>query len=282
MRDSSGLKIRFLMLLAFSLLLVGCVDLSEVGKFAALSEAANASFPSLVADIRDSCERRSNYAPEDRREEVLLRCNERSTSNDGLLQAQQVLLNYMEALKNLSSDKTVTYGEKLDALPDTLSKAGLNDNQVKATTGLAKVLVDAAIGGYRRRELGKLVGETNEEVQTLTKALKKVVSDGYGTELKLERDAIKDFYETGLKEHEKQEPLTALLVKRRWTEDLEGLQKRQSAALAYGRVMDSIARGHQKLYERRNRWSTEELVKQLGPEISDIYKSTQEISKVFK
>jgi hypothetical protein len=281
LRKSSTLKISVL-LLAFSLLLAGCVDLSEVGKFAALSETANASFPSLVADIQDSCDRRANYAPEDGRQEVLLHCKNLSTSKDGLLQAQQVLLSYMEALKNLSSDKAVTYGEKLDALPDALSKSGLGDSQVKATTGLAKILFDAAIGGYRRREVGKLVGETNEDIQTLTVALRKVISGGYTTELNLEKDAIRDFYETGLKEHEKQEPLTALLVKRRWVDDLDKVQKRKSAALAYGKVMDSIAEGHQKLFDSRNRWSTEELVKQLGPAISDIHKSTQEVYKAFK
>jgi hypothetical protein len=226
--------------------------------------------------------RRAKYAPEDKRQEVLLHCKNLSTSKDGLLQAQQVLLNYMEALRNLSSDKTVTYGQKLDALPDALSKSGLDDNQVKATTGLAKILIDAAIGGYRRKEVGKLVGETNTDIQTLTAALRKVISVGYATELNLEEEATKAFYETNLKEHEKQEPLTALLVKRSWAEDLDGVQKRKSAALAYGKVMDSIARGHQKLYDSRDRWSREELVKQLDPEISDIYKSTQEVYKAFK
>ena len=275
------LKISVL-LLALTLFLAGCVDLSEVGKFAALSETANASFPGLVADIQESCDRRANYASEGRRQEVLLHCRNLSASRDGLLQAQQVLLNYMEALKNLSSDKTVTYGVKLDALPDALSKSGLDDSQVKAATGLAKILIDAAIVGYRRKEVGKLVGETNGDIQTLTTSLKKVISVGYSTELNLEEEAIKDFYQTNLKEHETQEPLTALLVKRLWAADLNGLQKRENAALAYGKVMESIARGHQKLYESRGRWSTEEFVKELGPEISDIYKSTQEVQKAFK
>lgn len=282
LRKFSCSKIRVVLLLFLTLLLAACIDLSEIGKFAALSETANASFPSLVADIQDSCERRANYAPDDRRQDVLLHCKNLSTSKDGLLQAQQVLLNYMEAVKNLSSDKTVTYGEKLDALPDALSKSGLDESQVKATTGLAKMLVDAAIGGYRRKEVGKLVGETNGDIQTLTVALRRVISDGYTTELNLEEEAIKEFYGTNLKEHEKQEPLTALLVKKRWADDLDGVQKRKSAALAYGKVMDSIAQGHQKLYDIRDRWSTEELVKQLGPEISDIYKSTQEVHKAFK
>jgi len=280
LNKSVAFKIRVLFLPI--LLLAGCVDLSEVGKFAALSETANASFPRLVADIQDSCDRRADYAPEDGRQEVFLHCKNLSTSKEGLLQSQQVLLNYMEALKNLSSDKTVTYGEKLDALPNALSKSGLDDSQVKATTGLAKILIDAAVSGYRRKEVGKLVGQTNGDIQILTVALRKVIGEGYATELNLEEEAIKEFYRTNLKEHEKQEPLTALLVKRNWAEDLDGVQKRKNAAVAYGKVMESIGQGHQKLYESRGRWSTGELVKQLGPEISDIYKSTQEVHKAFK
>jgi hypothetical protein len=276
------MKSRVARILTFTFLLAACVDLSEVAKFAAISETANSSFPGLVADIQASCERRANHSPEDKRQEVLAHCKSLGTSEDGLLQAQQVLLNYIEALKNLSSDQTITYGEKLDALPDALSQSGLDDTQVKATTGLAKAIADAAIDGYRRKELGKLVGQTNGDIKTVTRALKKVIAGGYVTDLGLEEEAINAFFQTNLTEFGKQEPLTALLVRREWTEDLDAVQKRKDAAQAYGKVMDSIAAGHQKLYDSRGSWSTAELIKQLGPEISDIYRSTQEVHKAFK
>lgn len=41
--------------------LSGCIDFAEVTKFAALSQAANSSFPALVADIEDSCKRQATY-----------------------------------------------------------------------------------------------------------------------------------------------------------------------------------------------------------------------------
>jgi len=275
-------RAKALLPLSIFLVLAGCVDLSEVGKFATISESAKTSFPALVADIQNSCIRRANFAPERTREDVLQHCGNLATSKDGLLQAQQVLLNYMEALKNLSSDSSLTYGEKLDSLPDTLSKSGLGDSQVKATTGLAKKLVDAAINGYRKKEIGKLVGQTNDDIQTLTGALKNVVTDGYGNELKLEEEAMNTFYETNIHEYADKEPLTVTLVKRNWTTDLAALQTKKDAAAAYAKTMDSIADGHKKLYDSRNKWSTASLVKDLSSDISDLYQSTEQVYKAFK
>lgn len=282
MTKRSHKRLNALLVFSFYLVFAGCVDLSEVGKFAAISESAKIAFPALVADIQNSCSRRADYAPERMREEVLLHCKNLGASQDGLLKAQEVLLNYMEALKNLSSDNTITYGEKLDALPDALSKSGLDSNQVKATAGLAKKLADAVIGGYRRKEIGKLVGETNEDIQTLTAALNRIITNGYGNELRLEQEAINSFYETNSKEYGKQEPLTLILVKRNWATDLAEVQRKADAAVAYGKIMDSIAHGHNKLYDSRNQWSTATLVKDLSPEISDLYKSTQDMHKAFK
>lgn len=99
--------------LGLALVFLSCVDLSEVGRFAALSRNAKTAFPALVADIQNSCDRRADYAPERAREDVLLHCKNLGTSRDGLLEAQQVLLDYMDALKNLSSDNTFDYGKTL-------------------------------------------------------------------------------------------------------------------------------------------------------------------------
>jgi len=235
---------------------------------------------------------------------VLASCENLAKSRDGLLKAQQVLLNYLEALKSLSSDESISFDQKLDALPDALSKSGLDDSQVKATSGLAKALLDAAVNGYRRKELAKLVGQSNEDVSTVTTGLKKVIGIGYLTELQNEELAINTYYkdaemgggsenvprehvrtdhesEEARKEHDSLRRLTVLLVEKSRAQDLEAVQKKKDAAIAYGKVMDSIAEGHKKLSDSRKQWSTEEFLKLLGPEISDIYSSVQQVRKAF-
>jgi len=283
----------------------GCVDFTEVTKFAALSQVANSSFPALVADIEDSCKREATYSPDaETKDKVLERCENLAKSSDGLLKAQQVLLNYMEALKNLSSDESISFDQKLEALPDALSQSGLNDKQVKATSGLATALLDAAMNGYRRKELAKLVGQSDENVAAVTKGLKQVIGSGYLTQLQNEELAINTYYrnaeiagqsknasrehvradsecEEARKEHDGLRKLTVLLVEKSRAQDLEVVQKKKDAATAYGKVMDSIAEGHKKLFDSRKQWSTEEFLKLLGPEISDIYSSVQQVSKAF-
>ena len=43
---------------------LGCLELSKVGRSAALSRNAKSAFAGLVADIQNSCDRRADYAPE--------------------------------------------------------------------------------------------------------------------------------------------------------------------------------------------------------------------------
>jgi hypothetical protein len=287
------------------LVLSGCIDFAEVTKFAALSQAANSSFPALVADIEDSCKRQATYSPDSvTKDKVLASCENLAKSRDGLLKAQQVLLNYMEALKNLSSDESISFDQKLDALPDALSKSGLDDKQVKATSGLAKALLDAAVNGYRRKELAKLVGQSDEDVAAVTTGLKKVIGSGYLIELQNEELAINTYYKDAemgrgsedaprehvgtdaeskeaRQEHDSLRKLTVLLVEKSRAQDLEAVQKKKDAAIAYSKIMDSIAEGHKKLFDSRKQWSTEEFLKLLGPEISDIYSSVQQVRKAF-
>jgi hypothetical protein len=275
-------RLRSIPLLLLTVTLVACIDLSEVGKFADISAGANVSFPALVSDIQASCQRRASFAPDSQRTISLAGCKNFESSRESLLQAQQVLLDYMEALKNLSSNESVTYGNKLDALPDALSKSGFDDQQVRAATGLAKKIADAALSGYRRKELSRLVGEANGDVQAVTGALKTIVTKDYERELNLEEEGAAAFYRTNLQEHGNVEPLTKILVERAWAADEREISDKQKAAEAYGKVMDSIAQGHQKLYDNRSTWSTTSLLKELGPIVQDLYDSARDVHKAFK
>src|SRR5208337_2111092 len=107
-------------------------------------------------DINGTCKRRVVFAPTGKQAETLEGCKRLAISKPGILKAQQVLLDYMAALKSLAGDQGVTYGKKLDGLSDELSKSGLDSKQVSAVAGLANKLADAALNGYRRKELAAL------------------------------------------------------------------------------------------------------------------------------
>jgi hypothetical protein len=259
----------------------GCVDSSEVGKFADISKSASSSLPALVTDIEATCKRRAGYVPADQQRATLAGCQKLRSSQTGILKAQQVLLDYMGALKNLAGDQSVTYGKKLDELPGDLSDSSLNKDQVKAVSGLAKVVADAALKGYRQKQLQNLIEAANGDVQLVTKALREIISADYKRELSLEQEGAEIYFKTALKEHENEEPLAAIAVRRTWQSEQSTILAKENAADAYGKIMADIASGHQKLFDTRNKWTTKSLLDDVAPIITDLDDATKQVRKAF-
>jgi len=273
-RSSLGLG-----LFVLTLALAGCVDLAEVVKFAGISQTANQSFPGLVADMKDSCLRFNSYVPKN---EMHQDCSKYDKTAPGLLAAQAVLIDYMEALGKLGSNESVTFGKNLGALPGKFAEAGLDAAQAKAATSLAAKLANLAIKGYRKHEIRKLVRAENGDIKTLTAALAKLIGNDYDQLLKNESEAMRDHFETLLHEYGAKEPLAAELVKRAWAADQKDLDARRKAAGAYARIMSSIADGHNKLAEHSASFSAKELIQDLGPEIEDIANAANDVRKAFQ
>jgi len=268
-----------LSLCCIALLATSCVDLGEVTKFAAQAATAQSSLASLVADFKGTCERFNQFAPSREKQQD---CGKYDKLSSGTVAAQQVLLNYMQALGTLSSDQKITFDQDLKALPDKLKNSGMDAKQLTATTTLASKLADAAINGYRRKKISQLVGQENEDVQTVTSALIKIVGTDYKLLLGDEAAAMEDYYRTPLKEEGKERRLDAVLVTNLWRDQQSDLAKKQAAAEAYVTIMKSVAEGHQKLYEQRNKFTVKELVETLGPDIGAIASATQTVHEAFK
>ena len=278
------MKLRFCRAVLISLcwtvlLATSCVDLGEVTKFAAQSANAQSSLASLVADFKGTCERYNQFAPVGGK---LQECSKYDKLSSGTLAAQRVLLNYIQALGTMSSDQKITFDQDLKALPDKLKNSGLDDKQVTAATTLASKLADAAINAYRRKKVSQLVGEENEDVRTITSALIMIVGTDYKQLLGNELTAMEDYYRTPLKEEGKERRLDAILVTNLWREQQSELAKKQDAADAYATIMKSVADGHQKLYDQRNRFTLKELVGTLGPDIDAIVSATQTVHEAFR
>jgi hypothetical protein len=213
--------------------------------------------------------------------ETLEACERLAVSEPGILKAQRVLGDYMSTLKSLAGDQGVTYGESLDKLPDELASSGLDKNQVSATVGLAKTLTDAALAGYRKRELTNLIVAANNDVQVLTTALSTIIVTDYKRELSQEREGAEEYYRSVLKAHEEREPLAAIAVRKGLQSLDEAITIKEQAADAYGKIMKDIANGHQKLFDTRNKWTTKSLVKDVAPIIEDLSDSSEELKKAF-
>eukprot|EP01034_Spumella_vulgaris_P003084 gene3084-3976_t len=99
----------------------------------------------------------------------------------------QALTSYMAAVGDLAADDLADADKDLDGMFDAAVKA----NYVDETTGaplrsLSKVLAEAAMNGYRQRELNKVIAAANAPLQQLI-AHQLALMAGYGESLANER-----------------------------------------------------------------------------------------------
>ena len=245
----------------FSVFAVGCADPSAVGRFASVARTAGESFSAIADDFPESCTRRERYrllvgwqSDLDALEEETARsCARYVKSAPRLVGAHRVLVRYLAALGEFSAGGLVSYDDSLDELAGAVERSDmLDENDIEAVKRISAVLMDAAGGKWRRKQLNSVIEQTNPDVQILTSTLRGIISVDYAQLLDDEREAARKFYLGKIRTHGDDEPLTALLVYEKWQKEDEIIDGKRKAAEAYVKVLDKIAKGHQDLFDRRD------------------------------
>lgn len=262
--------------------LTSCVDLGQVASFSNMAKQAETALPALTGDLKGTCERFNNYIPPEH-EEQKRNCSQYDRLSKGINSAQGVLLNYMQALSQLSADKKVTFSQNTADLATNLKNAGLDETASKSTTGLAGKLFEAITNGYRQKKLASFIRAENADVRILTSALSDIVHKDYKALLSNEKDAMDNYYRRALQQQNlEREPLAAVLVQHQRQQAESDLAARMNAADAYAKIMTSIADGHQKLNDAGNSFNKKDVIQALGKDISDIAGSINDVRTAFK
>ena len=120
---------------------------------------------------------------------------------------------------------------------------------------ILKAITDAATRGYREKQLGQLDKDNDSAIQSLTKALKKIITDDYGVMLSNEESTLDNFYQGPMvaaqAAPQPNERLALIPVQRQYSGDKTALQSRKDAAANYyGKLMDGLAALHAKLAQQ--------------------------------
>lgn len=270
-----------------ALLFVGCTNLDEVARFSSLADSASSSLTEIIGDFKGTCLRSNALAPRDAGGNSTHQrdCAIYDTITPDLQSAQDVLTDYLKALGKLAADNDPGYSKSLDALGGQFQDAGLAKDQTdaaKAASSLAKKVADAALNGYRRKEISKLVSTSNDDVQTLTHALSDIVARDYAIMLSNEAGDLRDYYQTPIMNDQGKNPLAVILIRKQWDEESSALQKRIDGANAYGKLMKSIADANQKITDQKNKIGSKDLIKIIGPDLSDMSQALSTLRQSFK
>jgi hypothetical protein len=151
----------------------------------------------------------------------------------------------------------------------TRTNSALSANTIAAgndAQSILKSLADAATRGYREKQLGQLIQQNDPAIQSLTQALKKVITVDYALLLSNEEFSLDNFYQGPMASAKPNERLTLILVQRQYAHDKTALESRKDDVAAYSKIMDDIAALHTKLkQEAAGKASIVEICKQVRP-----------------
>lgn len=243
--------------LAVGLLTAACTDLSAVRDFATLS-AETGAYRGVVQTFAEHPARMVRYRPQ---LAPVFEANRaaREAEREGLIALQETLTAYMSSLGKLAADETITF--QTAPLAQAAAKAGaIAPETVAPVSAVADLLLRAAAGAWRQREVVAIIDGANAPLQVIVAALKRTVG-AVADEEAAERTGIEQFY--GTLERRSSDP-AARQAMREWREVRDGdVIAQRSSREAFLKAIDAIGRGHQVLYDNRNQLSLAETIRQI-------------------
>jgi hypothetical protein len=282
-----GLALRIVAGATFLLSANGCVNPEDAAGLSKLSHEARISLPRVSNDVAGTCARQNtlfeNTPPAERPPtEQAQDCKPYQEIADHLAKDENVLADYFDALGKLASNEPLSYDAAIEEnVTATKLNSALSANTASAGNDaqrILKSLADASTKGYREKQLGQLIQQDDAAIQSLTQALKKVITADYALLLSNEEVSLDSFYKGPMAAAQPTERLTLILVQRQYAHDKTALELRKEDIEAYSKVMDDIAALHAKLkQDATKKISMVEIDKQVGPIIRSIINALSDI-----
>ncbi|WP_377704800.1 hypothetical protein [Pseudoduganella sp. UC29_71] len=250
-----------------ALLLAGCANLGAIQEFAKTS-ADSAAYTKLTDEYINSPDTSKRYTLEseaEKRAALDALALQRKPQAARLLLMHQALASYMTTLGELAADDLPEADTELDGMFDAAAKANYIDESTGAPLrSLTKVLAEAALNGYRQRELNKVIAAANAPLQQLI-AHQLTIMEGYRESLAVER-AMQVSHQrvlSAMAREKASEPVAAELIWERSKLTAAQFAQREQALPKYVDTLKQIAAGHQALYDNRDQLSSKEVAAQI-------------------
>ncbi|MCW5782950.1 MAG: hypothetical protein KIT39_06540 [Nitrospirales bacterium] len=265
-----------MLLLAFT---QGCsTNLKPIQDFANLS-VESAQYTTLVDDYLDFPERQKRYQPPSRHAHLDAMAQDRATQKTSLLLRQSIIETYMQSLGRLAADEVVDNTQELAQLSAALeSQTSTTPKEAEAFKKIAGVVTTVAVKRWRQGQLQTLIEQANSPIQQVLESLHHIVSDGFGGDLQTEEAAIQNYYMTLTMESQDPAGKAALAE---WKDlRMSQVHERSEAVNTYGKVLDQIADGHQRLFDQRQNLTKKEVLQQVEKSVKDLRSLLETIKKL--
>ena len=263
----------------------GCVTLKPVNDFSSASLNGIKKFEEINYSFQQHClercwlEAARNF---EIRRDTECDCGNFIKADKITQEIYSSLKNYFNGLANLSDNKLTNYNFK--ALENSLTKGDfgnikIEDEHIKAYSNLSGILLKATTDLYRRNKIKNYIGDANEPVQVLLRKFQFIIQQNLEGELNFKKEKLFDYYMemkmgNTLSDYEKGKAANE------YYQQIYGILAQQKQMDAFARSLNSIADGHQELYNNRNKMTARELAVQLAGYACDIQDIISEFNKL--
>ncbi|GAA0878243.1 hypothetical protein GCM10009119_12110 [Algoriphagus jejuensis] len=242
-----------------------CVNLKSVSNFSATSTASISNFENLDYTFSDHCKDRCE--DEAVRKFELSRalecsCDLYSKADSVTRVLYQTINGYFVGLGNLAQNELTNYSANAAVNAMTASEFGplkIDENLVGAYSAISNTLLRATTDFYRKRKIAAYIGEANGPIQVLLDKFQIIILSNLKGELRFKRERLYVYYmdmkmnRTLLSDYEKGK------ATRDYYQALDDIQLKEKQMDVFAQGLQEIGRGHQALYENRDKLSVKNL-----------------------
>lgn len=295
--------------ISFSLFyfLQGCAaNLPAVREFSKSTMAATSSFDDIAEDLPKSCVRTVEISfmpsPEDKIEmvdnnvelsneyrESLSACDKYNDGVSGIVNVNNVLKGYAEAIGELASDDVITFTQEVEALRSSLASVEtFQGEKAQAVFELAEFLFNAALNGYRQKKLRETIVMAHDDLIEIIEGLTVVTSD-YQAELSKEKKNVEQIQRILINDRKKPEDQRVFKVSLfaidemlfEFQQKLNFIQGKNQAAEDYKNILSKIKKAHEKLKASSDQLDSQQLVVEIRSYAEELIPLINEIRKAF-
>jgi hypothetical protein len=267
-----------------ALTLVGCINLKKVNDYSSNSIKSLKYFEELGYSFTRACIEKCQIEQLEKKQLQRTDCDCRNENNaDSVtLKIYNAVKGYYEGITKLSNNELTNY--KFDALSKALTEGDfgevkINKDHVNSYAKISSILTKAVTDGYRKKKLANYIGEANDAIKVLLNALEFNLVSNLSKRLDSKRQRVESYYfdlfrDTNVSAYEKKK------IIEEFSNSLSDLEAKKIQISSFGKGLRTIAAGHQKLFENRNKMNTKEIKELLTQYSSDLQDIVDEFNKL--
>lgn len=265
------------MFLIFFFCFYSCVNLKEVHDYSSSSAKSIKKFEEMGYSFSKACTEKCLVEQLEKQQlsRSACHCSGEKSADSVTNLLYDAIKGYFEGLADLSANQLTSYkfNSLAKALKETqFGEVSFSKDQVDAFANIASIVSRAVTDAYRKKKLSVYIGDANESIKTLIDAFDFVMISSLAKRLQTQQQRLESYYfdlstDNTASAYEKKKIIEEYSVA------LNDLESRKKLITSYSRGLRTISKGHQELFENRNKLKARELrnlMVQFASDIEDV------------